>query len=320
MGIFIRGLALVVLALLASFYIAGAIQPSLSPTERGRLQSDGLAHGFVELSDGVVHFRAEGPQEAPTILFVHGFSTPSFVFDDYFAPLVAAGYRVISFDTYGRGLSDRPETDYNTDLFLRQINDLRAALNVRERVQIVGYSMGGGVVTDYAAAFPDMVDSITLLAPLGFSEVGGGTSILSAPVVGDWVMRVAGPIILRSYLEDGFEAAPDPDAFLEQFRAQSRYRGYYDALLSTMRNYPSSEREREHKKIASAGIEVRSFWGDTDEVISIDGANNLREWNPGAEITVLAGGTHAITYARSAEIIPKLLAGLGGQVTALPTD
>src|SRR5512145_3238365 len=63
---------------------------------------------FVKLSDGLVHYQLSGPAEAPTVALVPGATLPFFVWDPIIDPLLKAGFRVLRFDLFGRGYSDRP--------------------------------------------------------------------------------------------------------------------------------------------------------------------------------------------------------------------
>ena len=68
----------------------------------------GLPGNFIQLSDGVVHYELAGPEDAPVVVLVHGFSVPFFIWDPTFEGLSEAGFRVLRYDLYGRGFSDRP--------------------------------------------------------------------------------------------------------------------------------------------------------------------------------------------------------------------
>ncbi len=48
----------------------------------------------------------------------------------------------LRYDLYGRGYSDRPDVVYNKDLFDRQLFGLLAILDIHDRVDLVGNSMG----------------------------------------------------------------------------------------------------------------------------------------------------------------------------------
>ncbi len=310
MRLLVMIVGLIVLGLTVSYLGMGITRPALNDAERAALQSDGTAHAFISTEVGMVHYRDEGAKAAPTILLVHGFSTPSIVYQDYFQKLTSAGYRVIAFDTIGRGYSDRPATTYDEDLFLVQIKSLKETLEVQTPFHLVGYSMGGGIVADYAARYPEDAASVTFLAAVGFSDVDGVPGYLLWPGVGDWVFRVLGPQVILPRLEDGLEAAADPDDFVRRFRHQAAYGGYYEALLSTMRNYSFGSREQKHRSFGSAGLRILSVWGDEDTTVPIEGADRLAAWNEEAKTLIIDGGTHSITYSHADEITDFMIANL----------
>src|SRR4051794_2812976 len=68
---------------------------------------------FVRLSDGMTHYRIDGPDSGRTIVLAHGFSVPLYIWDSTAAALASAGYRVVRYDAYGRGFSDRPDVEYS---------------------------------------------------------------------------------------------------------------------------------------------------------------------------------------------------------------
>ena len=96
---------------------------------------------FVALSDGVTHYELGGPRDGHSVVLVHGFSVPYFIFDSTFEFLVNAGFRVLRYDLIGRGFSDRPNVDYDIHLFVRQLKDLLDALELKQ-IDLVGLSMG----------------------------------------------------------------------------------------------------------------------------------------------------------------------------------
>ena len=101
---------------------------------------------FIELSDGITHYELSGLADGPVVILVHGFSVPYYIWDTTFAELTGAGFRVLRYDLYGRGFSDRPRIDYDGALFERQIVELIESLELEEPLDIVGLSMGGAVV------------------------------------------------------------------------------------------------------------------------------------------------------------------------------
>ncbi len=94
---------------------------------------------FVNLEDGVTHYELTGPADGPLVVLVHGFSVPFYVWDPTVAGLTAAGFQVLRYDLYGRGYSDRPETDYDLDLFVRQLSQLTEVVTLSKPFNLLGF-------------------------------------------------------------------------------------------------------------------------------------------------------------------------------------
>src|SRR5438067_7104597 len=73
--------------------------------DQTRRQASG---SFVNLSAGVTHYELGGPAGGTPILLVPGFSTPYNVWDPTYEGLTKAGFRVLRYELFGRGFSDRP--------------------------------------------------------------------------------------------------------------------------------------------------------------------------------------------------------------------
>src|SRR4051794_19633635 len=99
---------------------------------------------FVQLSGGMTHYQVGGPAGGRVVLLINGFSTPYNVWDPTFEGLANAGYRVLRYDLFGRGFSDRPIARYDADFFDRQALDLLNALHIGQ-VDVGGLSMGGPI-------------------------------------------------------------------------------------------------------------------------------------------------------------------------------
>lgn len=90
---------------------------------------------------------------------------------DYLLPLTALAdeRRVVFYDQYGCGLSDRADdpTDYTIDLFVDELARVREAAGL-ERVHLLAHSYGGALALEYALRHPDSgVASLTLSNSFG---------------------------------------------------------------------------------------------------------------------------------------------------------
>ena len=89
------------------------------------------ASDFLPLSDGLCHYRVDGPCDGPVVLLIHGATVPAWEFDRLAPFLTSAGYRAIRADLFGHGYSDRPRVKYGLDLFVRQLSELLDSLTNR---------------------------------------------------------------------------------------------------------------------------------------------------------------------------------------------
>lgn len=282
----------------------------LDPEARSRLLHEGRAHAFVELSEGFVHYRDEGDPDASTFVLVHGLSTPSWVWDEQIAPMVAAGYRVVSFDNYGRGWSARPRGPYDIDRTDRLLVELLAALEIQGPIHLVGYSMGGAVAAVFASRRSELIESLALIAPAGIEPVESrAVEWLRLPGLGDWLVAVFGKAIFVGAQAQDAKVLADPDAFLARFEAQMEFEGYGRALLSTLRHYPLLDGMAEtYRAVGRAGIRTLAVFGQRDESVPEARAEALARLIPEADIVVLPDLNHALTYSHPARVSEVILA------------
>src|SRR5258706_1730610 len=106
-------------------------QETASLTDEAR---KGAGGSFIRLSDGVVHYELAGPERAGTVVLVHGFSVPYYIWEPTFEALARAGHRVLRYDLYGRGYSDRPRLSYDAETYDLQLLQLLSALKIQEPV------------------------------------------------------------------------------------------------------------------------------------------------------------------------------------------
>jgi len=67
---------------------------------------------FARLSDGYTHYEIGGPPDGRVVVLAAGATVPYYIWDPTFSALVGAGFRVLRYDYYGRGFSDRPDVPW----------------------------------------------------------------------------------------------------------------------------------------------------------------------------------------------------------------
>lgn len=106
---------------------------------------------FIETRDGIELFFRDLGEGSPVVL-IHGWPLNGDMWEYQVPALIAAGYRVITYDRRGFGQSDQPLDGYDYDTFADDLSDLLEELDL-EDVALVGFSMGGGEVARYLGRY-----------------------------------------------------------------------------------------------------------------------------------------------------------------------
>lgn len=267
-----------------------------------------IGDSFIQLSDGYTHYRLEGPVAGPPVVLIHGFSTPLFNWDHTVPALVRAGFRVLRYDLYGRGVSDRPRVNYTRDLFDRQLLELLDALNVGCPADLVGLSMGGAVAVIFAARHPERVGKLALFAPAGFPvNIPLTGKLVRLPVLGAYLLRAVGD---RSLIDSVRKALYAPDKFPEyiiKYTEQMTYHGYKRALASTLRHFDLSNQVAEFQKAGLHPRPVGLFWGRNDQIVPFENSTRVVAAMPRATLFALPAAGHVLPYENAASVNPVLV-------------
>jgi len=108
------------------------------------------------------------------VVLVHGYPLDGSSWEKQSSALLAAGYRVITYDRRGFGKSSKVETGYDYDTFAADLNAVLTELDLTD-VILVGFSMGSGEPARYAKLFgTERVAKFAFLATLEPGMLGEG--------------------------------------------------------------------------------------------------------------------------------------------------
>lgn len=273
--------------------------------ENTRKASTGL---FVALSDGVTHYELGGPKDGKPVVLVHGFSVPLFIFDSLFDFLTNAGFRVLRYDLFGRGYSDRPNIRYDINLFVRQLKELLDALGMSD-ITLLGLSMGGPVTTSFVNMHPRFVRKHVMIDPSGAKGVGLTwlLKITRLPILGEFLIALFGRNnMIKGIASDFF----DPELvsiFQEKYKVQMEFKGFKRAILSTMRNGMLDSFLETYKKVGALKKPTLIFWGMNDETTPYADHPLILQALPHAEFHAIENCGHIPHYEKPEIFNPILL-------------
>ena len=227
-------------------------QPLNRGNEDGIPYPSGALPGQRDVSTpyGSIRVYEWGPSDGRKVLFVHGISSPCIAFAGMANLLVERGCRVMLFDLFGRGYSDAPDPAiYRQDmgLWTAQILTVLASSELAwtgaDRFSIVGYSMGGGIGATFTSYFPEMVESLILVAPGGLlrpSRISRSSKLLYGNLLPAFVVSY----FVRRRLKDS--SGPHPSGVGGKPKTQDSHKqkdsatGPTDAAESEIPSHPAN--------------------------------------------------------------------------------
>ncbi len=171
---------------------------------------------FTRLSGLTVHFRQEGPEGAPALVFINSLGCDLRIWDAV-VPEFTSRFRVLRYDKRGHGLSDAPTGPYSIGQLAGDLLRLLNHVDIQEAT-LIGISVGGQIALEFAVRYPEQVNALVLCD--------------TAPKLGtraDWDERIAAvekngleqmaEAILARWFAPGFAS-----------RRPAAYRGYANML------------------------------------------------------------------------------------------
>jgi len=295
-------LALALVVLVAAWFYFDEEHSSLNAETRAQFDET-----FIDLPAGTVHYELGGPTAGEAVVLVHGFSVPAYLWDPTFAALTKAGYRVLRYDLYGRGHSDRPDADYTFAFFTEQLEQLTSALLPATPFNLVGLSMGGPITTLFTNLYPQRVKRLALLDPMVFAPTEEDIALIGKAYIGEYLANVyLLPQLASGQVNDFKNKARYPD-WGDRFKEQMQYRGFRRAILSTIRNWPAADTLGEYRKLGQSDVPVQLFWGRQDQTIPLEHSEKLLELIPQASLSIIEDAGHIAHFERPEVFNPLLI-------------
>ncbi len=269
-----------------------------------------LPGSFVELSAGVTHYDLQGDPDAPTVVLIHGNAAPYLTWDRTVGPLGDAGFRVLRYDLFGHGFSDRPRLPkYDRSFYNAQLSELLSRLGVTDPVRLIGTSQGGSIAACFAAAHPGAVARLALLAPF-FDELPGSSSLayrlVRVPILGDLLFG----LMSDGKLADLSDAVVSSDTRAElepRVAEQFRYGGKRQAILANLRGDALTDTTACYRSVREQGIPVLLTWGALDRKLPRASMTRLRDLIPGIESHEIEDAGHLAHFEFPDRINPLLI-------------
>lgn len=271
---------------------------------------------FVNVGAQTVHYRDEGPRDAPVIVLLHGSNSDLHTWDAWTARL-SAKYRVIRFDQIGHGLTGaNPARDYRVSAFVDTLDRLTKQLGVTKFI-VAGNSMGGWVAWEFARRHPDRVSGLVLIDAFGAPEDPNkklplGFRLARTPVLRQ-LMAMITPrsVVDKSVHQTVSNQAIVTPAMVDRYWELLRYPGNRQATID---RFATDRPQVPQSEVARIAAPTLILWGAEDKLIPVASAQWFRTAIKGSQLIVYPG----IGHLPMEEVADRSESDLEGWLAGLP--
>lgn len=245
------------------------------------------------------------------VVLVHGWPLSGGSWERQSAALLAAGYRVVTYDRRGFGRSSAPTDGYDYDTLAGDTNKLIDSLDLQDAA-LVGFSMGGGEVARYMGKYNQgrvtkavFISSIAPalrkdggnpegVDPSVFEEMKGMIEkdrydFLETFVKNFYNYKLLSHTVSEGKLRADFNVA-----------AQSSYQAMLFCIDAWLEDFRADVKQIQ--------VPTLVIHGDADATIPLQASGGrLPGLVPSAQLHVVEGGPHGLIWTHAAEVNKALL-------------
>ncbi|MCM2516912.1 alpha/beta hydrolase [Streptomyces griseoincarnatus] len=249
------------------------------------------------------------------VVLIHGYPLDGHSWEKQSAALLAAGYRVITYDRRGFGQSGQPTTGYDYDTFAADLNTVMETLDLRDAV-LVGFSMGTGEVGRYLGTYgSERVAKAAFLASLepyllktDDNPTGVDGSVfegIEKAVTADRYAYFTGFYQDFYNLDENLGTRISEEALRNSWNVAAGSSAY--ASIAAVATWTTDFRA----DLAKIDVPALILHGTADRILPIEATGEpFHRALPQAEYVVVEGAPHGLLWTHAQEVTDALLAFL----------
>jgi pimeloyl-ACP methyl ester carboxylesterase len=244
---------------------------------------------FISLNGMNVHYRDVGKGEA--ILLIHGTGASLHTWEKWI-DILSPGYRVISFDLPGFGLTGPdPNHNYQISRYTAILDSLMVKLKV-DSFHIAGNSLGGLVAWRYTTQFPQKILTLNLIDAAGLPQPGKKPPFIfqlaKLPVLSTLLQKVTPKSIIKKSMLDVYKNDQlVTEKLIDRYFELSLREGNRTAFVKRMSQLNEKLVVGDLKNIT---VPVLIQWGEDDRWIPLANAFKFQKLIPKADLIIYDSG------------------------------
>jgi pimeloyl-ACP methyl ester carboxylesterase len=250
----------------------------------------------TQLKDVRLYYESRG--EGDPLVLVPGFGNGLWIWFKQVEEL-ARRFRVVTFDPRGVARSEGRDEAFTIGELADDLSALLGALSI-ERAHVLGASFGGFVAQEFALKYPERTRSLVLAC----TSFGGSGHVVPSPETLAAIASTKG-LNTEERVRENLLLAFSPDYLARETAEVER-------VIHLRAGNPVPEYVYMRQLQAAVGFDAAGrvgrieaptlvVTGDADVIVPAQNSRNLAAAIPGAELRVVAGGSHTFFIEQAAE-------------------
>ena len=228
-------------------------------------------------------------KEKPSILLMHGSGLTHIVWSLHEQFYVNQGYNVLSVDLPGHGNSEGPSLKS-----IEEISDwIKSLMNVLDikKLIIIGHSQGSLVGIDFAARYPNLINSLVLVA--GSYKMPVNQDLINYAEAGD----EKAVLLMMKWGYEGSKAFIGGNPVKKIINSSREIREVLAVDLNACNNYKGGK-----ESLGKINCSTLCIFGDLDKMVPLEVGNKMSSMIKNAEKKVINNCGHMIIFERAFEM------------------
>jgi pimeloyl-ACP methyl ester carboxylesterase len=244
-----------------------------------------------------MHYIAEGPAGGQPVVLVHGLGVRAEEWAALAPYLVRAGYRVYMPDLPGYGRSQKPaDFSYSLHDEAAMVIGFMDALGLT-RVDLGGWSMGGGIVQHVAFDHPGRIRKLILFDAVGLKEPPQFDTRLFTPENADQLFQLQTLLSPHPVQLPGFIVR-------DVLKVSHRNEWVVKRAIASM----LTGKDATDTILPQLKVPVLIVWGSADRVFPVSQARTMHRLVPQSELDIVPGCGHLAPKECAAQVGPMVVA------------
>ncbi|HCE57788.1 MAG TPA: alpha/beta hydrolase [Prolixibacteraceae bacterium] len=234
-----------------------------------------------------ISYTDEGPDNAPVIIFIHGFPFSKEMWDNQMEAF-NENFRVIAYDVRGHGDSDSGTDDFSIELFVEDLLSLMDTLKIK-KTSLCGLSMGGYIALKAIDNHPYRFDALILCdtsCKADSPEAKRNRMIAIESILKNGVEKFADDSLKNFFAQESFIAKKDVIAEVREIMVNTTKKSVVKTLLAL------SRRKETCTKLWKIKVPVLILVGEEDKITPPETAQFMHKAINGSVMSIIKNAGH----------------------------